>query len=211
MKILLINGSPRENGATKKALTECLSEARKLGANASIISLGPEPRHSCTGCGRCKKNGKCTFLDIEYIYDSAKESDAFIIGAPSHYFGAPGTLISVFSRLFYSGMDAFIYKPSAVIGVGRRGGIYESISDIERFFKFSSSPLISSSYPPILYASDGENAAYDSEGLQNMRMITRNLFWLTKCIEIAKLNGMDYPKAEQKIKTDISSLVQGGR
>ena len=208
MRILILNGSPRENGATNRALKECLIEAKRLGVDASIISLGIESRHSCTGCGYCKRSGKCVFPDIKGIYNSAKESDAFIVGSPSHYFGATGTLISALSRLFYSGIDAFMYKPAAVIGVGRRGGIYESITDIERFFKFSSSPIVSATYPPLLYASDGKNAEYDAEGLQNMRLVTQNLVWLASCIKIAKNNGLDYPTPEQKIKTDISSLTQ---
>ena len=206
MKILLINASARENGATFAALTECENEAKRLLSDTELISLGGEARHACIGCGHCKSGGGCVFPDIQTIYNSANSSDAFIIGSPSHYFGATGTLISVLSRLFYSGTDAFLHKPVAVIGVGRRGGIYESISDIERFFRFSSSPIVTATYPPILYASDSKSAEYDAEGLQNMREITKNLVWLTKCISLAREQGITPYPSEKKIKTDIASL-----
>lgn len=208
MKILLINGSPHETGAVARALLECESTMRLLGAEIDNYFIGTAPHSCCTACGCCKDGRGCVFGDIDELYKKCKDADGFVIGTPTHYFGASGTLISMLSRLFYSGIDAFRYKPVAVIAVGRRGGAFDAALEIEKFFRFSSSPIISGIYPATLYAKDGASAEYDSEGLQNMRSAARNLVWLSKCIGLGREYGVSLPIEEEKIKTDISSLKE---
>lgn len=207
MRILLINGSPHEAGATRRALDECKATFERLGAITEYYFLGNEPRRACTACGGCRKRGSCVFGDIDTLIEKIKNSDGIVIGTPTHYAGAPGSLLSVISRLLYSAKACVEYKPVAIVGAGRRGCICSAIDEVARFFAFSSSPTVSGVYPAILYGTDYESAGYDAEGLQNMRSAAENIYWLSSAITAARKHGITPPVAEPKIKTDISSLL----
>lgn len=206
MKILLINGSPHENGATRRALDELGYTLGKLGAETEHYFLGNGARHSCTACGKCKSLGACVFGDIDSLVKKVELCDGIVIGTPTHYAGAPGALLSAISRLIFSAKGCVEYKPVAVIGSGRRGCISSAIAEVAKFFAFTSSPLVSGIYPAIIYGNDYESAGYDAEGLQNMRSIAENIYWITASLLKARECGITPPIAEPKIKTDISSL-----
>ena len=53
MKVLLINGSPKEKGCTYTALAVVADELKKQGVDTEIVSVGKEPIQGCIGCGGC--------------------------------------------------------------------------------------------------------------------------------------------------------------
>ena len=63
MKVLLINGSPRQNGCTYTALSEVAKALTEQGVDSEIIWLGNKPMQDCIACGSCFKSGKCAFDD----------------------------------------------------------------------------------------------------------------------------------------------------
>lgn len=206
MKILLINGSAHPRGATARALDECRGTLLRHGATVDDYHIGSEARHACVACGGCKKRGACVFGDIDDLIAKATDADGVIIGTPTHYAGATGTLLSVISRLLFCAKRCVEYKPIAFVGAGRRGCVSAAADEIARPFAFSSSPIVSGVYPAIIYGSDYESAGYDAEGLQNMRSVAENLYWLTAAIIKARECGITPPIAEPRIKTDIPSL-----
>ena len=64
MKVLLINGSPKEKGCTFTALLEIEKTLNNEGIDTEILYLGREPVASCLGCGACSKTGKCVRGDL---------------------------------------------------------------------------------------------------------------------------------------------------
>ena len=67
MKVLLINGSPRENGNTFTALSEVANTLKSEGIDTEIISIGKQAVQGCIACGMCGRNGaRCTFHDDLY-------------------------------------------------------------------------------------------------------------------------------------------------
>ena len=207
MTILLISASPHANGATKRALEECESVLNGHGVKTSYFYIGNEPRYACTACGKCKSGKGCVYADLDELKDAIKQSDGIIIGTPTHYGGAPGNLLALLSRLIFSAGSLIEYKPVAVIGAGRRGAVCTAISEILRFFEFKSCPLVTGGYPALIYGTDYDLAGFDAEGLQNMRSIAENMYWIASAIKIADKYGVSHPIAEPKIKTDISSLL----
>ena len=206
MNFLLINGSSHKNGATSRALCEAHAILAGLGADTVYYNTDAKPRYACSGCGGCASENGCIYRDIDDLISLAASSDGIIIASPTHYGSAPGSLISVLSRLIYSSKNSVKNKPVTIIGIGRRGCLLGAIETIQRFFEFASCPIISGVYPQILYASDFKSAEIDLEGLQNIRSATRNLFYVSSCIKIAKEHGILPPEEEKKIKTDISTL-----
>ena len=207
MKLLLVNASPHKKGSTARALDECRAKLKELGAVTEYYHLGNAARNSCTVCGGCKGSGTCVFGDIDALADAFTRADGIIIGVPTHYAGAPGNILSALSRLLFSRRQCVEYKPIAVIGSGRRGCITGAIGDVQKFFEFASCPIISGVYPALIYGSDYESAGFDAEGLQNMRSVAENMYWILSALELAEKNGISHPISEPKIKTDLPSLL----
>ena len=57
MKVILVNGSPREKGCTYTALCEVAGALEKNGIETEIFQVGAKPIAGCIGCNVCLKNG----------------------------------------------------------------------------------------------------------------------------------------------------------
>ena len=59
MKVIAINGSPRENGNTAYALQTAGRTLQQEGIDFEIIHVGDKPIRGCIACGQCvaKQNG----------------------------------------------------------------------------------------------------------------------------------------------------------
>ena len=171
MKILLLNGSPHKDGATKRALLECSYELSHLGDEPILYDLGSDARHTCISCGACSRIRSCAYGDIEELITLFSECSGAIIGTPTHYGLASGTLISVLSRVARVLGGELSGKPVAAVAVGRRGALTEAAGDALRPFRFTGSLIINASYPSIAYGKDKASLEGDTEGLMNMRNI----------------------------------------
>ena len=63
MKVLLVNGSPHQNGCTATALKEIEEILNKQGIDTENFWIGTKPVAGCIGCGSCLKAGKCFIED----------------------------------------------------------------------------------------------------------------------------------------------------
>ena len=64
MKVLLVNGSPKANGNTARALAEVAEQLHAEGIDTEVFQLGAKPIRDCIGCGQCGKlDCRCTFDD----------------------------------------------------------------------------------------------------------------------------------------------------
>ena len=102
MKVLLVNGSPHEEGCTYRALKEVEKSLNKNNIQTEIIWLGNKPISGCIGCNICLKDNKCFRNDIvnEFLI-KAKEADGFVFGSPVHFAAISGALSSFMDRVFY--------------------------------------------------------------------------------------------------------------
>ena len=55
MKVLLVNGSPKANGNTARALAEVAEQLNAEGIDTEVFQLGAKPIRDCIGCGQCVK------------------------------------------------------------------------------------------------------------------------------------------------------------
>ena len=53
MKVLLVNGSPRENGNPSLALAEVARALEANGIESQVFWLGTKPINDCIACGTC--------------------------------------------------------------------------------------------------------------------------------------------------------------
>ena len=53
MKVLMLNGSPKADGNTNRALTEIGEQLKKEGIDYEIFQIGGQAIRDCIGCGHC--------------------------------------------------------------------------------------------------------------------------------------------------------------
>ncbi|MBD5129148.1 MAG: flavodoxin family protein [Ruminococcaceae bacterium] len=204
MKVILVNGSPHENGCTYTALCEVEKALKANGIETEIFWVGNKPIIGCIGCGACRKLGRCFAVDtVNDLVEKAKSADGFIFGSPVHYASASGAITSFMDRAFYSGGAAFRNKPAANIVSCRRGGASATFDQLNKYFTISNMPIVSSQYWNQVHGNTPEEVLRDEEGLQTMRTLGNNMAWLLKCIEAGKAAGVELPKREEFIRTNF--------
>lgn len=193
MKVLLINGSPRQKGNTATALAEVASQLSSEGIESEIVWIGNKPIRGCIACGQCAAQGlgRCVFDDdiCNRISEKFKEIDALIVGSPVYYGQPNGALLSIIQRALYSNGANISGKPAASIAVCRRGGATAVFETLNMPFQMMNMPIVTSQYWNIAYGRGAGEAAMDTEGLQTMRTLARNMAWLLKCTEGKKAPG----------------------
>jgi multimeric flavodoxin WrbA len=53
-KVLLVNGSPHENGCVSTAMDEIISTLNQNGIETEKLWLGVKPMADCIACGQCE-------------------------------------------------------------------------------------------------------------------------------------------------------------
>ena len=196
MKALLINGSARANGNTRIALEEVGKTLKENGIDYEIVGIGTKPVHGCIACGRCRELGRCVFDDdpCNLFAEKLATSDALIVGTPTYYGQPNGALLAVMQRLFYSRSDLAMNKPAAGIAVCRRGGATAALQSLTMMFQLQHMPMVTSQYWNIVYGRAEGEAALDTEGMQTMRALGRNMAFLLKRIHSS--SPIQYPERE---------------
>ena len=83
MKILGIDGSPRENGNTETLVKAILQGAEANGAETRHYKVAGMNISPCLGCMDCRESGICIHEDdMTPLYDEIQSSDAMVIGSP---------------------------------------------------------------------------------------------------------------------------------
>lgn len=187
MKVLIINGSPRENGNTSIALDEMEKVFEKNGIETETVRIGSKDIRGCISCGYCYKNGKCSIDDlVNELAPKFEECDGLVIGSPVYYASANGTLISFLDRFFYSTSFSKTMKVGASVAVARRGGLSSTFDQLNKYFTISGMPVASSQYWNSVHGRAPGDAAQDAEGLQTMRFLAENMSFLIKSIALGK-------------------------
>ena len=204
MKVILVNGSSRKEGCTNAALLEVERSLKEEGIETEQFFIGNQPLADCIACGKCRKDGRCTFEDVvnEFV-EKAKTADGFVFGSPVYYAHPSGRLLSFMDRAFYSGGSVFAFKPAAAVLSARRAGTTASFDVINKYFTIASMPVVSSTYWNHVYGKEPEQVQEDKEGLMTMYNIGKNMAWMLKCIEFGKKNGLEHP-VNEKILTNFT-------
>lgn len=187
MKVLMINGSPHQNGNTYIALREMEKVFQQEGVETEILHIGNRDIRGCISCGKCAETGKCVFNDI--VNEAAPKfeaCDGLVVGSPVYYASANATLVAFLTRLFYSTPFDKTMKVGAGVVVARRGGLSATFDELNKFFTISGMPVASGQYWNSVHGQVPGEAEQDREGLQGMRTLARNMTFLMRGVALAK-------------------------
>ncbi|MBR5962343.1 MAG: flavodoxin family protein [Clostridia bacterium] len=197
LKVLMLNGSPHENGNTAVAFREMEQVFRENGVEVDNILLGKKAVHGCIACETCRKNGKCVFDDIvNELAVKFREADGLVIGSPVYFGSANGTLVSALQRLFYSTSFDKSLKVGASVVCARRSGCTATFDELNKFFTLANMPVAASQYWNNIYGCIPGEAESDMEGRQVMRVLARNMIFLMKSIALGKAE-IGVPRPEE--------------
>ena len=208
MKVLLVNGSPHKKGCTDAALNKVGSALEQEGISAEWFWIGNQPLTGCIDCGYCMNQEKCRYDDrVNEFLDMAKEYDGFVFGAPVHFASAAASMIAFMDRVFFvdhcAGLNRFACKPGAAIVSARRAGTTATLDELNKYLLYAQMPIVSSRYWNMVHGQTPEQVREDTEGMQIMRVLGKNMAWLLKSIEAGKKAGVSLPEREERIHTNF--------
>ena len=181
--VLIINGSPKANGCTARALKEIEETLHAEGIETDLVHVGNADVRGCVSCGFCFQNGRCVFNDkVNETAPLFERADGLIVGSPVYYSSPNGTLLSFLDRLFYSTHFSKHMKVGAAVVSCRRGGNTASFDVLNKYFTISSMPIASANYWNQVHGFTAEDVEKDLEGLQTMRNLAKNMAFLIRAI-----------------------------
>lgn len=203
MKVLLLNGSPRNESNTEIALNEMIKVFKEENIDVEYIRIGNKEIKSCQACDSCSKKGKCIYDDcVNEIANIFEQADGLVIASPVYYASANGALISLLDRLFYSSKFDKRMKVGASVVCCRRGGASATFDELNKYFTISGMPVVSSQYWNSIHGEEKGEALKDDEGLQTMKTLAKNMLFLMKSIELGK-EKYGLPKKEKEVYTNF--------
>ena len=203
-KVLILNGSPRENGNIALALNEMKQVFDELDVSYDYYQLGKMDIRGCIACETCRGTGKCVFNDIvNELSQKFEESDGLVIASPVYYGSANGTLMSALQRMFYSTHFDKSLKVGASVVSARRSGCTATFDELNKFFTLSNMPVATSQYWNNIYGWEPGEAKVDDEGRQVMRVLARNMVFLMRSITLGK-EQIGLPAEEDRVWTNFT-------
>ena len=202
-KVLMLNGSPRENGNIAVGFREMQKIFDELGVEYECINLGKKDVRGCIACGTCGNTGKCVFNDVvNEISDKFEKADGLVVGSPVYYGCANGTLVSALQRVFYSSHFDKRMKVGASVVCARRSGCTATFDELNKFFTISNMPVATSQYWNNIHGGADGEADQDEEGKQTMRVLARNMVFLMRSIDLGK-EQIGLPDKEDHVWTNF--------
>ena len=171
------------------------------GIQVETVHVGNKNIRGCIGCNKCMEAGKCVFDDL--VNETAPKfeaCDGLVVGTPVYYASANATLVALLTRLFYSTPFDKTMKVGAAVAAARRGGLSSTFDELNKFFTISGMPVASSQYWNSIHGRLPGEAAQDTEGLQTMRTLARNMAFLVKSIALGR-EKYGLPEREEPLRT----------
>ncbi len=194
MKVIAINGSPRKLGNTYNALKIMEQELISANIDFEILDVGNKKIHGCLACRKCieNKNRKCSIDNdiVNLAVEKISEADGLIIASPVYYSGIAGTMKCFLDRTFYvAGANGALFRQkvaTTVVAVRRSGGS-TTFDALNHFLNVSEMIIVSSNYWNIIHGRNEGEATQDTEGVQTLKLLAKNMAWIINMKEATKL------------------------
>ena len=93
MKIVVLMGSPNQNGSTGILVQSFQKGAEEAGHTVERIDVCHADIHPCIGCVKCGYEGPCVQKDdVELIRKKLLASDMVVFATPLYYYGMSAQL-----------------------------------------------------------------------------------------------------------------------
>ena len=189
MKVLGINGSPREGGNTELLMRTVFGELEAAGVETELVRIGGRPFRGCVACRRCFENRdrRCVLEGdpLNELVAKMAEADGILLGSPVYYTDVTSEMKGFLDRAgLVSGANGglFRHKAGAAVLAVRRGGATHAFDTLNHWLHMMQTYLVGASYWNMGYGMKPGDVAEDQEGMENMRVLGRNMAWLLERI-----------------------------
>lgn len=103
MRILVLNGSPRPKGNTKKMIDAFKEGAKSRGHQIDVIDVCRKQIRGCMACEHChtKEKGVCVQKDdMQEVYELLNQAEMLVLASPIYYHGISGQLKCAIDRFY---------------------------------------------------------------------------------------------------------------
>lgn len=185
MRVLCVNGSPREKGNTAMMLRRVGDKLAAGGAEIDHVYLHRLRLAPCGACMLCaeSKDGKCHGEDdgCNELIERTRRADAILLGSPVYFGSLTGQIKAYMDRVgFVSRMNGGYLnrKIGAAVVPARRAGQLFTFAELNMWFLISGMIVPGSSYWNVGTARAEGEIANDSEALATLDELAGNIEWL---------------------------------
>ena len=124
MNILVLNGSPRKQGNTKKMIEAFRQGAEAAGNQVEVVDVCHKNIAGCLACEYCHTKGKGACIqkdDMQAVYELLKEAEMIVLASPIYYHGITGQLKCAVDRLYaaaYPSKPPHLTKTAMILSSG---------------------------------------------------------------------------------------------
>lgn len=185
MKVVAFNTSARADGNTAILLRTALEEIAMAGIETELVQLAGKCFAGCTGCLKCAetKNSRCSGLKddgLNACIEKMLEAQGIILGSPTYYANCTATMQALMERAGYATRKSgnpLARKLGAAVVVARRAGAIHAFDSINHWFLINEMIVTGSSYWNVGSGREPGDVEADTEGLETMRVLGRNMAW----------------------------------
>jgi multimeric flavodoxin WrbA len=189
MKVVGINGSARKDGNTAILIRKVFGELEAAGIETELVQMAGRKIRGCTACGKCyeNKDKKCV-VDNDILNECLEkmvEADGIILGSPTYFADVSTEMKALIDRAGFvarANSDMLGRKVGAAVVAVRRAGALHVFDSINHFFLISQMIVPGSFYWNLGIGRKPGEVEQDSEGLETMEILGRNMAWLLKKI-----------------------------
>ena len=200
MKVLLINGSPRKGGNCARLLDEAAAVFAAENVEVVRYDVGTKDVRGCIACGGCATKGECVLGgDVPALAKELAAADGMIVASPVYYASPNGSVLALLDRLFMSANCDLRMKVGASFAVARRAGTVATFDVLNKYYTINQMPIASGRYWNNGFGRAKGEIEGDEEGLQNARIVARNMLFLMRSIALGKETyGLPDPEAVKR-------------
>lgn len=187
MKVLLINGSPRKDGNCDRLLNEAAAVFTAENVKVVRYDVGTKDVRGCIACGGCATKGECVLGgDVPALAKELAAADGMIVASPVYYASPNGSVLALLDRLFMSANCDLRMKVGASFAVARRAGTVATFDVLNKYYTINQMPVASGRYWNNGFGLAKGEIEGDEEGLQNARIVAKNMLFLMRSIALGK-------------------------
>ncbi len=188
MKVVAFNGSGRKDGNTFLLLKYVLGELEAEGIKTELIQMAEkDPIQGCIACYRCmeQKNMKCAIESDPFneYFEKISQADGILLGSPVYFSDMTAGMKALIERCgIVARANGNLLKRKVGAGViaVRRAGSNHALASINYLFLIAEMIIPGSSYWNVGIGRKPGDVAEDSEGIETMKTLGRNMAWVLK-------------------------------
>ncbi|SHF13634.1 flavodoxin family protein [Clostridium fallax] len=174
-KVILLSGSPKEDGNCMDVLKECAKVIEENNLKAEIVSIAGMDLKDCMN--ESYDDG------FHEIIEKIKDAKGLIVASPVYWGTARGEVMVALQRIAMASKKEGNFLSRMVggpIAVARRGGQTSTIQEMLMFYFINDMIVPGSTYWNIVFGKEPGDALKDEEGIKTVKRFSENVAYLIK-------------------------------